>query len=212
MKPIERILIVKAPHARNIVKGLKTWEMRSTQTTIRGTIGIAESGSGTIIGQVDLIACRHAPKNLRGRVVTQHMHRLPDDQLHLMDKWKWAWVLENAVEYDEPVPYSHPQGAVIWVTNWPEKGLTQRAGQTMELTCGNCKELDATPMLSALVVGCKLTGFVIPHKTESSEETVTFWRVPIACPRKSGVVKSKSIVAEKDWVIKAFSDLRGNNS
>lgn len=33
-----------------------------------------------------------------------------------MDKWCWAWVLENAIRYDTPIPYEHPQGAVIWVS------------------------------------------------------------------------------------------------
>ncbi|GAF99913.1 unnamed protein product, partial [marine sediment metagenome] len=27
----------------------------------------------------------------------------------------YAWVLEKAKRYDEPIPYTHPLGAVIWV-------------------------------------------------------------------------------------------------
>jgi hypothetical protein len=38
-----------------------------------------------------------------------------EEAYHVMDKWRWAWVLSQVCRFDEPIPYQHPQGAVIWV-------------------------------------------------------------------------------------------------
>jgi hypothetical protein len=49
-------------------------------------------------------------------------------------KKMYAWVLENPVRYQEPVPYRHPQGAVKWVDlvkQQPGIGDTQRQPRTV---------------------------------------------------------------------------------
>lgn len=77
----------------------------------------------------------------------------------------------------------------------------------MEKTCGNCKEINFDTTSKWAVAGCKLTGFVIPHHCNYLEKKLTFWRVPIECPRNDGgVEKSETQAPAKSWVIKSFSD------
>lgn len=108
-------LIIKKQYLDLILSGEKTWEMRSTQTKIRGRIALIESGSGMIMGEVDLVDSFEPSAGSCDRQLTRKQHCLERHERHLMDKWKYAWVLKGAVRYAEPKPYQHPQGAVIWV-------------------------------------------------------------------------------------------------
>lgn len=86
-----RCLCVRPPAAGEIVDGEKKEEYRSRPTNIRERIGIIESGSGTIIGEVDLVGC------------------IEDDFDFFI------WKLKHPVRYKKPRPYKHPNGAVVWV-------------------------------------------------------------------------------------------------
>jgi hypothetical protein len=76
----------------------------------------------------------------------------------------------------------------------------------MRNTCGNCDHVIANKINRApgvSVWGCGKTGLVIPHHTEwdGKAETVTFWRVPMACPLDDAeVMKSNEKAPESDWV------------
>jgi hypothetical protein len=85
-------LFVKAPFARWIADGVKTIELRSRKTLIRGRIGIIESGSGTVIGDVELASCTY------------------NQSLDL-----YNWQLAHPRRYAEPVPFEHKQGCVTWI-------------------------------------------------------------------------------------------------
>lgn len=76
---------------------------------------------------------------------------------------------------------------------------------TNEKTCGNCKDLflGGNPPRMPLVV-CKQTNYIVPHSFDGEE--FVMWRVPLDCPRTSGVTKSEKQAPKKDWVIKTFSD------
>ena len=63
---LNRLLVVAEPWASLLVGGDKTWELRTTSTNVRGPVGIAAKGTGTIIGRVtrgpstwDLIPVTH---------------------------------------------------------------------------------------------------------------------------------------------------------
>ena len=84
-------LFVKAPFAGWIVDGVKLIEYRTHETYIRGRIGIIESGTGTVIGDVNLIGS-------------------PYDQATGMYKW----LLACPRRYAKPVPFEHKQGCVVW--------------------------------------------------------------------------------------------------
>jgi len=89
----------------------KTWEMRTTKTKIRGKILLIEAGSGLIMGEAELMSCSDKP-------IERHAYQVKFHQVEsaeLLKKWKYAWVLAFIKRYEEPVPYKHPQGAVIWV-------------------------------------------------------------------------------------------------
>jgi len=87
----------------------KIWEMRSSMTHIRGLIGLIESGSGLVIGSAELTDSFEVPQG----DWCYPFHKVED--LSLLEKWPYAWVLSNAKRFDEPIPYKHPKGAVIWV-------------------------------------------------------------------------------------------------
>jgi ASCH domain len=53
-----RALIIKKARLDKILAGTKTWEIRGSRTNIRETIGLIESGSGTVVGLCDLMDCR----------------------------------------------------------------------------------------------------------------------------------------------------------
>jgi len=110
--PIERALIVRSPYAGKIVRGIKLWEMRSSKSSIRGRIGIIEAGSGTIIGEVDLVDCLPEIDEL---TAAERIEEHQVDDISLLKKWKYPWVLKRAIQYDKPMPYHHHKGAVIWV-------------------------------------------------------------------------------------------------
>lgn len=108
---MERALIIKKNWLDKIFNDGKRWEMRSRNTKIRGKIGLIESGSGLIVGEAKLVDSFYI--NELKRLICADLHQVPD--LDLLDKWCYAWALEDVKRYDKPIPYDHPQGAVIWV-------------------------------------------------------------------------------------------------
>jgi hypothetical protein len=108
---MERALIVQKKWLDKIFDEGKVWEMRSTKTKVRGTVGLIESGSGLIVGSVEIVDCSNFPINKLPHY--KRLHLVEDESL--LDKWCYAWVLDNAKRFDKPIPYKHPKGAVIWV-------------------------------------------------------------------------------------------------
>jgi hypothetical protein len=113
---LDRLLIVAEPWASLLVDGDKTWELRTTSTKVRGPIGIAAKGTGTIIGKVDLVDV-HGPFTRAEIAPYEHLHRVPASSTSTYSgpKGLYAWEVTGAVRFTTPVPYRHPQGAVIWV-------------------------------------------------------------------------------------------------
>jgi hypothetical protein len=108
---ITRALIVKKEWLDKIFDEGKVWEMRTTRTNINERIGLIESGTGLIMGEVDVMGCYEKPIAPIKRYIPYHKV----EDLELIKTWKWAWFLKDAKRYKEPTPYKHPKGAVIWV-------------------------------------------------------------------------------------------------
>jgi hypothetical protein len=108
---IERSLIVKKEWLDLIFDGGKVWEMRTRPTNIRGWVGLIESGTGLIVGEVQIAGCFEKPTPPTDEFICAHKV----ENLELIKKWKYAWVLCGAKRYETPIPYKHPKGAVIWV-------------------------------------------------------------------------------------------------
>ena len=104
-------LVVKKYWVDQILDGSKPWEMRSTMTKYRGLVKLIEGGSGTIVGESILVGCHEVDTEMAKR--TFRYHRV--EELALLEKWRYAWVMAEAKRYQTPIPYVHPKGAVIWV-------------------------------------------------------------------------------------------------
>jgi len=109
---MDRALIIRQPWIDKILSGEKTWEMRSASTNVRGRIGLIEQGTGLIVGEAALVGVGEKV-DVYNQPFTFDKHHIHD--LDLLKKWPVPWVLESVKRYDEPVPYDHPKGAVIWV-------------------------------------------------------------------------------------------------
>lgn len=110
---IERALIVQPCWLSKILSGNKTWEMRSSKTSIRGRVGLIEAGTGLIVGECEIVDALDAlPVDEYFDHCEKHMIE-PDP--YIPSRWKYPWVIKNAIRYDNPIKYNHPKGAVIWV-------------------------------------------------------------------------------------------------
>ena len=108
---MSKALIIKKEWLDRIFDNGKIWEMRSTNTKIRGKIQLIESKSGTIVGECEITGSHKLSE--QEKISEIKKHQVEDNSL--LEKWCFAWHLENAIRYDEPIPYVHPKGAVIWV-------------------------------------------------------------------------------------------------
>ena len=107
------VLLMKARWLDLILSGKKTWEIRGTQTTQRGTIHLALSGAGgQIAGQ-----CRIAKSyTIDRKTLSKHFakHRIEDLSI-VTYRTPHVWEISHARRYKQPFVYDHPQGAVNWV-------------------------------------------------------------------------------------------------
>jgi hypothetical protein len=104
-------LIIKKEWLDKIFENGKCWEMRTTLTKMRGKILLIESGSGLILGECLIIDSFKTNLKLQKENINKHQVT----NISLLDKWSCAWVFQDVIKYKEPIPYKHPQGAVIWV-------------------------------------------------------------------------------------------------
>ena len=109
-----RGLIIKSPYIEEILAGTKKWEIRGSNTKIRGQIALIKSGSSKIFGTVNIVESKEITmdeyrtwKIGRGANV--------DEVIESPYKRIFAWVLEKPVIFKEPIVYKHPMGAIIWV-------------------------------------------------------------------------------------------------
>ncbi len=107
-------LIVKSPWIELILEGKKIWEIRGSNTNIRGPVALIKSGSGKVFGKVDIIDCMEL--TLKDYQQGSSFHCVESENATKIPyKKTFAWVLDNPSFYEEPIPYKHPLGAVIWV-------------------------------------------------------------------------------------------------
>lgn len=105
-------LIIKQPWINLILNNKKTWELRSKKTHKRGKIALIASKTGTILGECTLSDCIELDKQTFEKNRDKHHSTQAFSQTKL-----YAWILSNPKQYARPRPYTHPQGAIIWVKN-----------------------------------------------------------------------------------------------
>jgi hypothetical protein len=109
-----RALLVQHPWIDKILDGTKTWEIRGSRTTIRETIGLIPSRSGTVIGVCDVVDCIGplSPDAFRRNARKAGMRPSEAKSGYANT---YAWVMSRPRLLKNPVRYRHPSGAVIWV-------------------------------------------------------------------------------------------------
>lgn len=105
--------IVKEHWGNLILDGVKPWEIRGTGTQIRGRVGVIFSGTGKIHGSVEVVGSELLLE-ADFEMFRSH-HHISGDFRDLPYKEPHIWHLKDAIRFAEPIPYLHPQGAVIWV-------------------------------------------------------------------------------------------------
>jgi hypothetical protein len=108
-------LIIKDPWLTKILNGEKVWEIRGRNTNIRGTIALIKSGTGMIHGSINLVDAFRMSLNDYELNREKHQIQSYGHAGFVYYSTPWVWELENPKLYPEPIPYKHPQGAVIWV-------------------------------------------------------------------------------------------------
>jgi hypothetical protein len=113
---IERALIIREPWISLILSGEKTWEMRTSWTSVRGWIALARQGTNSIAGLAYLSDCRQP---LSALTYDQYFdfHQIPPDQTaHVIERnWMFPWVLSDVVPFSEPIPFQSTPSAVKFV-------------------------------------------------------------------------------------------------
>lgn len=107
-------LLIREPWIDKILSGEKTWEIRGSNTKKRGRIALIKSGTGLVYGTAELSDC--VPLSHEKYRAATDRHCIPYEQTEEYPyKRTFAWVLKDHLRFDEPKPYKHPGGAVIWV-------------------------------------------------------------------------------------------------
>jgi hypothetical protein len=116
-------LLIKEPWIDKILNGKKCWEIRGSNTKIRGTIALIRSGSGTIVGTAELIDVI-GPLSRNKLKRSESFHAIPPSHFKsgLPYPKTFAWSLANIRKFKSPIPYKHPKGAVIWI-NLPSDSI-----------------------------------------------------------------------------------------
>lgn len=110
-----KAIVIAEPWISLILAGTKTWEMRGRPCRHRGPVALIRKGSGQVVGLADLADSR--PALTDGKLSDAFaFHQVPHSQFFCRGRarWRCPWILEKFVSL-EPVSYSHPKGAVIWV-------------------------------------------------------------------------------------------------
>ena len=109
-------LVIQSPWIEKILQGKKTWEIRGSNTKIRGRIALIRKGSGTIVGTCDLVdVIGPLPRSTLKESISKHGLDPKVYEVKPPYPKTYAWVLENATRLNEEVPYRHPKGSVTWV-------------------------------------------------------------------------------------------------
>jgi hypothetical protein len=115
LEVIMKGLIIREPWIDMILDGKKTWEIRGSNTKIRGKIYLIKSGTGMVFGTVDVVDCIPLCGGNDIDVILKNKDKHHVRLGSIPYKKPHAWVMDNPVRYEKPISYNHPQGAVIWV-------------------------------------------------------------------------------------------------
>ena len=84
----------------------------SCKSKVGTTIYIAKCGAKKIIGQVTVKSCTKITYEQRNGLIAQNIVGHCPTQ-NLGDRYFWEFT--DAKQFEQPITYSHPRGAQIWV-------------------------------------------------------------------------------------------------
>ena len=98
-----------------ILRGEKTWEMRSQPCRHRGPIALIEKGTGKVVGTAKIVDDL-APLSEAVMRANVAKHGIPNNEIGSAVRAGWVrpWVLSDVVRLASPVPYEHTSGG-SWV-------------------------------------------------------------------------------------------------
>jgi len=124
-KDLAVALQVRPPWVGLILQGRKRWELRSQSTHRRGRIGLVETGTSSIVGEVTLKDCIFVGKKVgtRWKYInnlsfkgTFANHRCTRSDIAAMGyEQLYAWVFCNCVRFNYPLRIQRKQGAITWL-------------------------------------------------------------------------------------------------
>jgi ASCH domain len=151
-------LVIDEPWITKILRGEKTWEMRSKKNLKTGFIALIKKGSGTIVGVAKLDG---SPPPLTRSNWMQHFnqHQVPAEFLD-DPKFNWfiPWVLTDVRRLSQPVKYDHPNGAVTFVN------LSDSVACEVQQNLGQSTNLGLSPLESDVPKKRKLTPISVALK------------------------------------------------
>ena len=120
-------LVVKKYWLDKIFAREKDWEIRSCSTARRGLIHFAQSkAGGTLVGRARLVDCQELDQATFLQNIARH--HVPHWSM-VPYKRVFAWVLQDAQRYAQPLHHEHEKGAVIWVKTWGKDQTRKRKGE-----------------------------------------------------------------------------------
>lgn len=108
---ISRGLIIRQQPLDLILCGDKTWEMRSSNTNIRETIGLICKGSKAVYGVAEIVDSK-GPLTDGELLANIVRHGISSSRLSSPEvlNYRFAWVLRNVQRFSSPIPYTHKGG------------------------------------------------------------------------------------------------------
>lgn len=121
-----RGLIIKECWLNKMFNDGKVWEIRGSQTKIRGKIFLIQSRSRLIVGECEIIDCIKLDKNLFE--ANKKFHTIEKKYEELNYSCPYAWIINprSVRKYDIPVTYPRHNGAVIWVDLAKDKDVVEQ--------------------------------------------------------------------------------------
>lgn len=165
---IRKALIIDEPWIGHILAGRKVWEMRATDTSIRGDIALVRKGSGQVVAVANLVGTA-GPLDRSGMLASVEKHRIPAPMIEngQVDRWCYAWKLDNVHRLPRPVRYEHPNGAVIWVN------LGDATSEEIRMRLGGMRPSVLHETERAAI---KMVGSAVGRGTAAERELVPFAR------------------------------------
>ena len=109
-------LFIKEPWITLILEGKKTWEIRGSNSHIRGRIALIGSGTGEVKGYVDIVDSIPLGGDYFDQ--SENFHRICQSRYssnNMPYKKTHAWVFSNPKQLINGIKFTPKKGCVIWI-------------------------------------------------------------------------------------------------